>query len=152
MIDATLGSRTEINPFNKSKFPIKMKERPRRWQCDPDAMDVDAAIMGVDTKKGDGKLSEGEKKKRQAEGRCFTCGRQGHMSRACPKKRESEKAKSARRAEITSQQNEEKEERNDATSAPPPYNSEGMMAQIRSMNTEERDEFLDQLMMTEEGF
>ena len=81
MIDATLGARTEINPFAKSRFPIKTKEKPRRWQRDPDAMDVDAAIMGTDIKKGDGKLSEGEKKKRQVEGRCFTCGRQGHMSR-----------------------------------------------------------------------
>ena len=60
--------------------------------------------------------------------------------------------KSARKAEVRSQQEEEKEDREDATSAPPPYNSEGMMAQIRAMNTEERDEFLDQLMMTEENF
>ena len=57
-----------------------------------------------------------------------------------------------RKAEITNQQEEEKEGRENAANAPPPYNSEGMMAQIRSMNTEERDEFLDQLMMTEEGF
>ena len=152
MIDATLGARTESHPFSRNKFLGKTKEGPRRWQRDPDAMDVDAAIMGTDTKKGDGKLSENEKKKRQAEGRCFTCGRQGHMSRACPKKRDGEKAKNARKAEIKNQQEEEKEGREDAASAPPPYNSEGMMAQIRSMNTEERDEFLDQLMMTEEGF
>ena len=86
MIEATLGARTESHPFNRNKFFSKTKEGPRRWQRDPDAMDVDAAIMGTDTKKGDGKLSENEKKKRQAEGRCFTCGCQGHMSRACPKK------------------------------------------------------------------
>ena len=78
-------------------------------------MDVDAAIIRTDIKKGDGKLSKGEKKKCQAEGRCFTCGHQGHMSRACPKKQEGEKAKSAHRAEITGQQNEEKEERNDGS-------------------------------------
>ena len=28
MIDATLGARTEINPFAKSRFPIKTKEKP----------------------------------------------------------------------------------------------------------------------------
>ena len=152
MIDATLGTRTKSHPFSRNKFPSKTKEGPRRWQRDPNVMDVDAAIMGADTKKGDGRLSEGEKKKRQVEGRCFTCGRQGHMSHACPKKRDGEKAKSAHKAEIKNQQEEERGDRDDAANAPPPYNSEGMMAQIRAMNTEERDKFLDQLMMTEEGF
>jgi hypothetical protein len=156
MIDATLGPKRGGSLFHKDRTFETTKttrnEKGNRWRRDPDAMDVDAAIMGTETKKPEKRLSESEKKKRQAEGRCFACGRQGHMSRACPKKRTGEKAKSARKAEINDQQKEKEEEGSDAASNPPPYNSEGMMAQIRSMTTDERDEFLDQLMMTEEDF
>jgi Zinc knuckle len=46
---------------------------------DPNAMDVDA----ITTRNP---LSEEEKKWLMAEGRCFFCKQQGHMSRNCPKK------------------------------------------------------------------
>jgi hypothetical protein len=115
-------------------------------------MDVDTTIMGTETRKNEGKLSESEKKKRQAEGRCFTCSRQGHMSCACPKKHDGEKAKSARKAEIKDQQYEEKEEREGGMSDPPPYDSQGLMTQIRALTTDQRNEFLDQMMMAEEDF
>jgi Zinc knuckle len=46
---------------------------------DPNAMDVDA----ITTRNP---LSEEEKKRLMAEGRCFFCKQQGHMSRNCPKK------------------------------------------------------------------
>ena len=74
------------------------------------------------------------------------------MSRTCPKKRTGEKAKNARKAEINDQQKEKEEGGSDAANDPPPYNSDSMMAQIRAMTTDERDEFLDQIMMTEEDF
>jgi len=45
---------------------------------DPNPMDVDA-IRKVTT--------EAEKEKYRAEGRCFACGRQGHISRLCPDKK-----------------------------------------------------------------
>jgi Zinc knuckle len=151
MIDATLGPRG-FEPNFQRKGRFQPKEERRSQRRDPNAMDVDAAIMGTETKRSEGKLSEGEKKKRQAEGRCFTCGRQGHMSRACPKKREGEKAKNARKAEIKDQQQEEKEERESGASDPPPYDSQNLMAQIRAMSTDERDTFLDQMMMAEEDF
>jgi hypothetical protein len=115
-------------------------------------MDVDATIMGTETKKNKGRLSESEKKKCQVEGRCFSCGHQGHMSQACPKKRNGEKAKNTRKAEIKDQQLEEKEERESGLSNPPPYDSQNLMAQIHAMSTNECDEFLDQMMMAEEDF
>jgi hypothetical protein len=156
MIDATLGPKRGGSFFQKDRSfettRTTRSEKGNKWRRDPDAMDVDAAILGTETKKTEKKLSEAEKKKRQAEGRCYTCGRQGHISRMCPKKRTGEKAKSARKAEVNDQQREKEEEDNDAANGPPPYNSEGLMAQIRSMTTEERDEFLDQLMITEEDF
>jgi Zinc knuckle len=47
--------------------------------CDPNVMDVDAITT-------QNPLSEEEKKRLMAEGRCFFCKQQGHMSRNCPKK------------------------------------------------------------------
>jgi hypothetical protein len=46
---------------------------------DPNAMDVDAISTW-------NSLSEEEKKRLMAEGRCFFCKQQGHMSQNCPKK------------------------------------------------------------------
>jgi Zinc knuckle len=46
---------------------------------DPNAMDVDAITS-------QNSLSEEEKRRLMAEGRCFFCKQQGHMSRNCPKK------------------------------------------------------------------
>ena len=63
----------------------------RRSQRDPDAMDIDAASISEGDKTGwrdRGGLSKTERKKRQQEGRCFLCGQQGHMRRACPKKKD----------------------------------------------------------------
>ena len=151
MIDATLG------PRSYDATPIR-KGRPSYWKGnqlsrrDPNAMDVDAAITNtVETRKPNERLSEDEKKKRKAEGRCFTCGKQGHISRACPKRKEGGKAQGARKAEIRSQQNEAETEQSSEPEAPPTYD-QGVMAQIRAMTTEQRDEFLDKLMMAEEDF
>jgi Retrotransposon gag protein/Zinc knuckle len=47
--------------------------------CDPNAMDVNV----INTRNP---LSEEEKRQLMAEGRCFFCKQQGHMSRNCPKK------------------------------------------------------------------
>jgi Zinc knuckle len=47
--------------------------------CDPNAMDVDA----ISTQNP---LSEDKKWRLMAEGQCFFCKQQGHMSRNCPKK------------------------------------------------------------------
>jgi Retrotransposon gag protein/Zinc knuckle len=47
--------------------------------CDPNAMDVDTISTW-------NPLSEEEKQWLMAEGRCFFCKQQGHMSRNCPKK------------------------------------------------------------------
>jgi len=56
-------------------------------------MDVDAVAVGEGSdspnwRERRGGLSETERKERQQEGRCFLCGRQGHMRRACPKRGE----------------------------------------------------------------
>src|SRR5260221_10004365 len=153
MIDTTLG------PQSYDATPIR-KGQPSHWKGnqsfrrDPNTMDVDAAITNTaETRKPNERLSEDEKKKRRAEGRCFTCGKQGHISCACPKRRDGGKAKGARRAEMRDQQNEaETGENNEPSGAPPTYDQDALYTQIRAMTTEQRDEFLDQMIMAEEGF
>src|SRR5260221_2872207 len=151
MIDTTLG------PQSYDATPIR-KGQPSHWKGnqsfrrDPNTMDVDAAITNTaETRKPNERLSEDEKKKRRAEGRCFTCGKQGHISCACPRRKDGGKAQGARRAEIRSQQNEAKTEQSNEPEAPPTYDQD-VMAQIRAMTTEQRDKFLDKLMMAEEDF
>jgi hypothetical protein len=51
---------------------------PRLPPRDPNAMDTSAA-----TRKA---VTEAEKQKCRQEGRCFECGKQGHLARACPSK------------------------------------------------------------------
>ena len=112
-------------------------------------MDVDAARIGEDSKEQARKMSPDEKKKRMAEGRCFTCGRMGHMSRACPKKVGKEEGGQRQRARVTVTEGGQPEEGEE----PPAYDAASMMSHIRSMTTEERDSFLDGLMLADEqGF
>jgi Retrotransposon gag protein len=49
--------------------------RPRLQPCDPNAMDMSAVARKATTKT--------EKEKYQKEGRCFECGKQGHMVQDC---------------------------------------------------------------------
>ena len=68
--------RMGTNPFtwrrNNSQGGIQTKPH------DPDAMDVDIIQKAT---------TEAEKDKCHKEGRCFNCGRQGHLSRFCPDKK-----------------------------------------------------------------
>jgi hypothetical protein len=60
---------------------------PKRPPRDPNAMDVDVAETSTTEVNGTfKKLSNEERKRLQAEGRCFRCKKQGHMSRDCPLK------------------------------------------------------------------
>ena len=146
MIHTTLGNRGDNPMFKPQWKPGRPKLRGHR---DPNAMDVNAARIGEDNKEQVRKMSPDEKKKRMAEGRCFTCGRMGHMSRACPKKVSKEEGGQRQRARVTVTEGEQPEEGEE----PPAYDAASMMAHIRSMTTEERDSFLDGLMLADEqGF
>lgn len=62
---------------------------PRRGDfLHPDAARTGVLIVGEGDRKWwrerAGGMSDAERKKRQAEGRCFLCGRQGHLKKGCP--------------------------------------------------------------------
>ena len=145
----------------------RLKEALRRPpqpqpQRDPDAMDVDAAILGDGscngTGEGFGGISEAERRKRSCEGWCFGWGRQGHLKRDCPnrvkgkKKEENVQVASIElREEKESQEDATKEKRSDAPGLPP-YDPANFIRHIRTLTMEERDEMLDKLMGIGEDF
>ncbi|KAH9060507.1 hypothetical protein EDB87DRAFT_1616439 [Lactarius vividus] len=74
----------EYNPFSQPQRRPGQNPFTRRWsnnggsrpaRRDPDAMDVDTIRKAT---------TEVEKQKYRSEGCCFTCGKQGHLSRNCP--------------------------------------------------------------------
>jgi len=125
-------------------------------------MDVDATSIGEEDKTGwrdRGGLNETEKRKRQQEGRCFLCGRQGHMRRACPKRKDEGKKRGGEtnraeraRAVTTEQENEINQQRgneqggSNAPETPPAYDPETLISHIKTLNINQRDELLDKLM------
>jgi hypothetical protein len=131
-------------------------------------MDVDATSMGdgdwTGWKERRG-LNEAERKKRQTEGRCFLCGRQGHMRRACPKRKEdggkrsgnpsrTERARAATTEPETggSQLNESEQTSNGVPESPPAYDPDSLISHIKTLSINQRDELLDKLMEGDEGF
>jgi len=83
LILASLGPRNEHPMARRDRLKDALRRPPQRQpQRDPDAMDVDAAILGDGSRNGTrecfGGTSEAERRKRSAEGRCFGCDRQGH--------------------------------------------------------------------------
>jgi hypothetical protein len=109
--------------------------------------------MDVDMAHIDAALTTEEQQKRKKEGRCYYCNRQGHMKRECPKLKDEGKGKEtpfkakARVAKIE----EEKEEPREET--PPAYDPETLMAHIKKMKIEDRDDFLDWLLVQDnQGF
>ena len=143
MISASLGNRTDA-PYKPQWKPV----RGRRHR-DPDAMDVDAAVTEERPKEAK-KLTTEEKQKRMREGRCFSCGRLGHMSQACPKKGDKGKTEPRKQARaVTAKGSESGRDEEE----PPTYDASGLMAHIRAMDAEERDSFLDRLMLADkQGF
>ena len=118
-------------------------------------MDVDAAILGNGARNGTrkrfGEISEAERRKRSAEGRCFGCGRQGHLKRACPDrvrgKKKEEKVRAATMELREGQEGQEdatKEKRSDAPD-PPSYDP-AFIRHVRTLTMKEQEEMLDKFM------
>jgi len=96
LVLASLGPRKEHPMAIRDRLKEALRRPPQRLpQRDPDAIDVDAAILGDGSRNGTRErfwgISEAERRKRSAEGRCFRCGRQGHLKRDCPNRVKGEK-------------------------------------------------------------
>ena len=120
---------------------------------DPNAMDTraDRSRSYPRNKGSKGRVSstkEDPEKQRQ-EGRCFTCNRQGHLSRNCPDKaaKTSDKGKvKARNAETEPVNSKnEAEPQNDGNKA------KAVVRLARSMNEEEKIKFLMQVIEADKG-
>ena len=75
----------EYSPFQNQRrgtnpFTWKRNNNPQnhQTQCDPNAMDIDTIRKAT---------TNAEREKYRSEGRCFNCGRQGHLSRLCPNRK-----------------------------------------------------------------
>jgi Zinc knuckle len=110
-------------------------------------MDVDLVELGK------GRLSEAERKKLQAEGRCFFCKAQGHMSRQCPKKggRTGNTQNSVRPRPIAAQIAEIEENApisaNTVVETP---DRKAVLKGILGMSAEERTQLLDELILNDQ--
>jgi hypothetical protein len=111
------------------------------------------------------RLKQTERKKQQQEGHCFLCRRQGHMCRACPKKKDeggkrgSESNHAERVRMVTTEQENEinQQGRNEqgGSNAPeslPVYDPESLISHIKTLSINQHDELLDKLMEGDSGF
>jgi hypothetical protein len=157
---------------NRRREPFRGPPR-RQSQRDPDAMDVDMITIGrTETssnqdQRGKGPaLSKEERQKRFAEGRCFGCGKQGHLSKACLTKKSGgtgrgrRSGNNERRTHVinaqTEEQNSQNEERGEGSSrAPdtaPAYDPASIIDYMKNLSQEDRDAFLDGMMANDVGF
>jgi len=103
-------------------------------------------------------MSETERHKRSAEGRCFGCGRQGHLKRDFPNRVKGKKKEENVRVATMELQEEkegqeyaEKEKRSD-TPDPPPFDHAAFIRHVQTLPMKERDEMLDKWMGIGEDF
>jgi hypothetical protein len=76
--DPSTGSNSNANRGGWRWPRADTGTRPRLPPRDPNAMDTSAVARKATT--------EAEKQRSRQEGRCFECGKQGHLARACPSK------------------------------------------------------------------
>ena len=132
---------------NESRWAQVLGSRQRQGNPRPhrrdDAMDVDAI-----TTTAINEMTEAEKKKLRAEGRCFHCKNQGHISRYCPKKRRGNQPSYGPRTITNPPVTARLIEIDDAP--PATVNRPGTaLKAIQSLTTEERTKLLDDLILDE---
>jgi hypothetical protein len=112
-------------------------------------MDVDLAEVNG------GRLSEAERKRLQAEGRCFFCKAQGHMSRQCPKKqsRTGNPSNLTRPRTINAHAIEgetESDSVNAAMTSTSSLDRKAVLKGIQGMSMDKRTQLLDELIMSDQ--
>jgi Zinc knuckle len=151
------GKRNSIVRDTRGKDwrPPKAQKKPQK---DPDAMDVDVARTS--NPRQTRRLTEEERTKLLKEGRCFRCGKQGHISKACPDKgkqqasnnppREKGKARTTKIEEV--KEDEQEEDKDSDGEDPPEYTekNKAVIATIRALSTQDREQIFDYIM--QKGF
>jgi len=176
LVAASLGQRPDWQSFQKGR---QRTGRPswRESRRDPDAMDVDVVSTRGDGDRGwqtasnrgdgdrgwqrrEGGLSEEDFKKRRTEGRCYGCGRQGHLRKDCSTNKKGEgtgrgkePGSRARTMETRDDEQAKGGKRNDdASDGPPPYNPDVFINHLKTLQGNDREELLDRLMDVDSGF
>jgi hypothetical protein len=151
------GKRSDIvrdNRHKKYQFSSSKKEK------DPDAMEVDTIKVDKPRSK---KLSEEDRKKYFAEGRCFRCGQQGHIGKNCPSKskasnatstkKDKGKAREAKIEEVESEKENDKASDSEGEDEPPKYSkSEAIIATIKAMPAKHKEQIFDYLISQDQDF
>ena len=134
-------------------------------------MDVDVVLFGGkeenDGGQNYGNLSKEERQKCFSKGRCFQCGHQGHQKRNCQnkgggsssggkaglrKKEEQARVIDAKTEGQNDQNNEQVGKDNNVPGPTPNYNPTSVIDYMRTLNPQEQDDFLDQVMGEGMGF
>ena len=145
---------------NKWKNALSKREQTKK---DPDAMDVDNVRLGP--------LTDEERKKLSAEGRCFRCRQLGHMSRTCPKRQDGQTTRTtanqakvettkSRTTEIVDDRDDISEIGSDGTATSVrtiKVNAAKLMPNdvvkaLEGLTEEQRGEVLDQILLKEGDF
>jgi len=146
------GKRNEI--VRDSRGKAWKPNPPKKPQKDPDAMEVDSASTTVPKDK---RLTEEQRKKYFEEGRCFRCGKQGHIGQNCPDKKKPQndkknqgKARTAKIEEVKEEKEEEQDDKNDDSDedSPPKYTKENkaVIATIKALSTKDQEQIFEYMM------
>src|SRR6266850_2431054 len=143
--------RDEEQSFYQMKFDLAEAKRHRGGKHLED-LAQDAKMQ---------RMSEEERKKLIAAGKCFGCKQTGHLYRDCeerpkckgkgkqrtpkiqPKPRVQTADASASIKEVSSDSEEEETKASKETDAPPAYSKKNLMAAIKKLSMEDRDDLLD---------
>jgi hypothetical protein len=141
-IDASMGPQEFYGPWSGHKD--QHHDKQGKWKRgipyqkakkDPDTMEVDVTHL----------QSVGEKdarEKQHQEGCCYTCNKQGHLKRDCPQNGRKGVASPYSSSVVKATHIQEKEVGKENVQSP---NKEELIAQLRGLGWDERDEVVDAL-------
>jgi len=155
------GKRNNIVRDNRQKH-YNLWPSGNKPQRDPDAMEVDVAKTEGKQKFQGKCLTKEERKKYFEEGRCFWCGKQGHIGRNFPdkkrfgeqnKKKDKSKVREAKIKEVTQEDEESNNQEGNSgnETLPPKYTkNEAIIATIKAMPVKSQEAIFNYMM--DQGF
>ena len=123
----------------------KPNTRPPNWRPNQNqwrqgfAKDNNAMDLTPGRTRARGALTDDERAKLMAEGKCFRCKKTGHLSRACPDK--------PRQARATAPEEEEPSARAAQVAPAPKFNVQTFIEDVRKLNDEDKDQVIQEVFM-----